>query len=243
MKRLLTLLLYTGLSATAIAQSIDKKVDYFNKVIVSPKINLVLVEGGKESVRIEYANVDPSKIKVTVKNHTLRIYLDGSRYSDKMKRVQFDGEVHKEKVYKDAIVTAYVTYDQLRKLSVRGEQNVDVQGKVDSKKFKLSAYGECDIAMASVNAGWFKVIMYGQNALKIKEGAVDIQKYKLYGENKIDAQAIQSEESYATTYGESRLKIYAKENLKLVTFGESDVWVKGSPDIDKITFGEVSVKR
>jgi hypothetical protein len=230
-------------SSAAIAQSIEKKVDHFNKIIASPKINLVLVEGTSESVRINYANVDPSNIKVTVKNHTLRIFLEGSRYGDKLKRVQHDGEVRKEKVYRDAVVTAYVSYDKLRKLVVRGEQNVDVQGKVANKKFKLSAYGECDINLAFVEVGWFKAAMYGQNTLKINEGAVEIQKYKLFGENKIDAQAIQSDESYATTYGESRLKIYAKENLKLVTFGESDVWVKGSPEIDKITFGEVSVKR
>ncbi len=242
MKNFLALLLIL-FSATLFAQSIEKKVDHFNKIIASPKINLVLVDGPEESVKINYANVDPSRIKVTVRNHTLRIFLDGSRYSDKMKRVQYNGEVRKEKVYTDAIVTAYVSYNKLRKLVVRGEQNVDIQGKVDNKKFKLSAYGLCNIMMASVEVGWFKVAMYGQNTLRIKEGDVEIQKYKLFGENKIDAQAIQSEEAYSTTYGESRLKIYAKENLKLVTFGESDVWVRGRPEIDKITFGEVSVKR
>jgi len=239
-----TLTLVFALTATTLfAQSMEKKIHPFNKIIVSPKINLVLVEGTGESVKIDYANVEASNIRVTVKNKTLRIYLDGSRYTEKRKRVQYDGEVWKENVYRHAEVTAYVTYSKLQKLVVRGEQEVDVRGPISSKKFKLSAYGECDITLASLDADKFKASLYGQHTLKIKSGQVGTQQYKLFGENKIDALAIQSSEAYSTTYGENKLKVSAKENLRLVTFGESDVWMKGNAEVDKITFGEVSLKK
>jgi hypothetical protein len=238
----LTLLL-ACFSITVSAQTIEKKVGHFNKVIASPKINLVLVAGMNESVKINYANVDPSKINVTVSNKTLRIYLDGSRFTEKRKRVNYDGEVRKVNAYHDASVTAYVSYSTLRKLVVRGEQEVDVQGPITNKKFKVSAYGECDITFASVDVGWFKAALYGQNTLKVKAGIAEVQKYKLFGENKIDASAIQSEEIASTTYGESRLKFQARENLRLVTVGESDVVVKGSPELSKLTLGEISIKR
>lgn len=242
MKKLfIVVLVCSGVSLSA--QSIEKKVDHFNKVIASPKINLVLVEGNSESVKINYANVDPSKIKVTVKNHTLRIYLEGSRFTEKTKRVNYDGEVHKVSVYRDASITAYVTYNKLQKLVVRGEQEVDVQSAIANKKFKIGAYGECTITLTSLQVDWFKAAMYGQNSLKVKAGAVEYQKYKLFGENKIDTQEIQSEEIASTTYGESKLKIQAKDNLKLVTFGESDVYVKGFPDVRKVTLGDVSIRR
>lgn len=241
--RIITILAFTLASLTGFSQSIEKKVDHFNKVIASPKINLVLVEGNSESVKINYANVDPSKINVTVKNHTLRIYLEGSRFTEKTKRVNYDGEVHKVNVYRDASITAYVTYNKLQKLVVRGEQEVDVQSAIASKKFKLAAYGECNITLTSLQVDWFKAAMYGQNSLKVKAGTAEYQKYKLFGENKIDTQAIQSEEIASTTYGESKLRIQAIDNLKLVTFGESDVYVKGSPDVRRVTLGEVSIKR
>src|ERR1041385_1201477 len=108
MKPPLTLLLFCA-AVSLHAQTFEKKVKPFVKVIASPKINLVLVEGANESVKINYANVDPSKINVTVNNNTLRIYLESSRITEKRKRVRFDGEVRIEKLYRDAIVTAYVS--------------------------------------------------------------------------------------------------------------------------------------
>jgi hypothetical protein len=225
------------------AQTLEKNVKHFKKVVVSPKINLVMVEGENEFVKINYANIDASKINIVVKNDALHIYLDGSKYTEKRKRVKKDGWVDKESVYRNANITAYVTYRKLDKLVVRGEQEVDVLSAIDSKKFKLSAYGECDITLASLQTYKFKACLYGQHNVKVKAGQAEFQKFKLFGENKIDTQALQSEEIASTTYGESRLKFNANESLRLVTFGESDVKVSGRPDINKLTFGEVAVNR
>lgn len=243
MKTLISTILITTTALTLSAQTIEKNVGHFIKVIASPKINLVMVAGENESVKVTYTNVDASKINIVVKNQALHIYLDGSKFTEKRQRVKKDGWVEKESMYRNASITAYVTYRQLDKLVVRGEQEVDVQGAIENKKFKLSAYGECNITLASLQTGKFKASMYGQHTLKIKAGEVDTQKYKLFGANKIDAQAIQSEEIASATYGESKLKLNANESLRLVTFGESDVRVKGGADVNKITFGQVSVNR
>jgi hypothetical protein len=243
MKTLLAFLLIVVSTLSGFAQTFEKNVSHFRKVVASPRINVVMVAGENESVKITYANVDPSEINIVVKSHALHIYLDGSKFTEKRERVKRDGWVQKENKYRNASVTAYVTYRKLDKLVVRGEQEVDVQSAIENKKFKLSAYGECDITLASLQAGKFKASLYGQHKLKIKGGEVDTQKYKLFGENKIDAQAIQGEEIASTTYGESKLKLNANESLHLVTFGESDVLVKGRADVNKVTFGEVSVKR
>jgi hypothetical protein len=238
---IISLLIAAAVSGSA--QTMERNVGHFNKVVASPKINLVMVEGENESVKIKYTNVDASKINIVVKSHALHIYLDGSKFTEKQRRVKKDGWVEKESMYRNASITAYVTYRKLDKLVVRGEQEVDVQSAIANKKFKLSAYGECDITLASLQTGKFKASMYGQHTLKIKAGEVDTQKYKLFGENKIDAQAIQSEEIATATYGESKLKLNAHESLHLVTFGESDVLVKGGADVNKVTFGLVTVKR
>jgi len=224
-------------------QNIEKKVGSFKRIIASPKINVVLVPGTEESVKITYANVDPSKINVTVKNKTLRIFLDGSRFLEKRRRVTHGGWVGKENVYSNASITAYITYNKLQKLIVRGEQDVDVQGAIENRKFKLSAFGECNIRFAAINVGSFKVSLYGHHDLRVKEGIVESQKYKLFGENRIDTQAIRSTEIISSTYGESRLKLNADENLRLRTFGESQVLVRGDARVDKLTFGQVSVRK
>jgi hypothetical protein len=243
MKPILSLAIVCASFCTLSAQTIEKTTPHFKRVIASPRINLVLIAGNSESVKINYANVDPSKINVVVKHNTLHIYLDGSKYLEKRNRVKKDGWVEKESAYRDASITAYVTYHHLEKLVVRGEQQVDIQGDIDSKKFKLSAYGECDITLASLQADKFKASLYGQHVVRIKSGVVGTQKYKLFGENKIDAQAIQSEDIASSTYGESRLRFNANDNLRLVTFGESDVLVKGNAEVNHFTFGHISMKK
>ncbi len=243
MKTLLASLLIVTSSLSGNAQAIEKNLGHFKKVVASPKINLVMVAGDNESVKINYSNIDPSKINIVVKNNALHIYLDGSKYTEKRERVKKDGWVEKESIYRNANVTAYVTYRRLDKLVVRGEQEADVQSAIENKKFKLSAYGECDITLASLRTGKFKASMYGQYKLKVKGGKVDTQKYKLFGENRIDTQAIQSEEIASTTYGESRLRVNVNENLRLVTFGESQVMVKGTAEVNKVTLGEISVNK
>jgi hypothetical protein len=231
------------LVATSHAQIFERKVPAFDQVIVSPRINLVLIQGDEETVKVDYSNIAEHKINVVVKNHKLRIYLDHARILEKRSRFRRYGEVVKESIYKDVSITAYVTYKQLKKLSIRGEQQVDVQGKIDGKKFKLSAYGEGEISIASVKVDKLKVALYGQHLFKVNEGSAGTQKFKLFGDNKIDTQALQSDEVASTTYGESKLKFNAKDNIRVVTLGESKVYVKGNADIDQFSLGEVSVRK
>ncbi|WHZ07939.1 MAG: hypothetical protein OJF59_001692 [Cytophagales bacterium] len=231
------------IAANLHAQTLEKKLPSFKKIVASPKINLVLVEGDEESIKINYTNIDASKINVKVKNQILKIYLTGSRFIEKRNRVQHSGEVYKEYAYRNASVTAYVTYRKLNKLVVRGEQEIDVQGKIETRKFKLAAYGGCVITLASLHTDKLKTSLYGQHTLKIKSGNAKSQKYKLFGENRIDTQALQCSEIASTTYGESKLKINAQNNLSLFTVGESNVVVTGSPEISKLTLGEVSIHK
>lgn len=224
------------------AQTLERKTGSFTRLIVSPHINLVLIQGTEESVTIKYEGVSESDININHHRNTLRIFLDGARFTEKRKRVQRDGETYKEDVYRHAVITAYVTYRDLSKLVIRGNQEVDIQGAITGKKFKLAAYGETEITLATLTVDKFKAALYGQHNIKIKAGQVESQKYKLFGENKIDAQALQSNDIASTTYGESRLRFNGNDRLKLVTIGESNVMVKGNMDIRRFTIGQIELK-
>ena len=214
---------------------------HFEKLIVSPRIHLVLMAGESESVKITYHGIEESKINVMVKGNTLHLYLDHARLKEKQVRVWENEEWHKRDTYRDASVTAYVTYRSLRKLVVRGEQDVDVDA-IQARTFKLTAYGDCRLTLAGLHARKFKACLYGQHTLMVRAGAVDIQKFKLFGENTIDVAGIAGEEIASATYGESKLKLNTSGNLRLVTFGESDVRVTGGADVDRFTFGSLAVR-
>ena len=51
----------------------------FNKIIVSPYIQVTLVQGEQESVTVNDIHVDADKLHIEVNDKTLRIYLEGAK--------------------------------------------------------------------------------------------------------------------------------------------------------------------
>ena len=110
----------------------------FNKIIISPHINVILTEGPEEKVEVSSRNVDESDIHVDIDGQTLRVYLEGARMTPRNdKRTN----AHRE-WYRDADVTAYITYKDLKKLSVRGDQRVECESALHGKRFTLKTYGD-----------------------------------------------------------------------------------------------------
>src|SRR5687768_7376795 len=67
----------------ASGQHIEKSVKPFTRVVASPRVNVVLSKGAKESVRLVYSNLTEDVINIIVTGKTLRIYLDNARKYEK----------------------------------------------------------------------------------------------------------------------------------------------------------------
>jgi hypothetical protein len=239
-KFLLTLV-FLATSWASFSQEIEKTLEPFNRIVVSPKINLVLRHGHKEEVKVVYNNVSEHDINIVVKGNTLKIYLEGSKVTEKLERM---GRHHKKSVYVDAVVTAYVTYHTLQHLEIRGDQELTCLDTISSEKFKLKAYGENQIMLTAIQSEYFKAQLYGANDLKVKGGKVDFQKYKLYGENKIDTRALKSYATSATVYGESKVRLNSQDELRVNAFGEADISFLGNADVSKgWIFGKTQIRR
>jgi hypothetical protein len=232
------LVLWAGLSQ---AQEITKDLESFSKIVVSPKVNLILEKGDKESVRLAYSDVTADKINIVVKGNTLKIYLTDARVTERTERV---GRSERRGIYRDVTITAYVTYKDLKMLEIRGDQELTCNGPIAAKKFRLKAYGENEIRFASINTEYFKTTMYGQNDLKVKDGKADFQKYKLFGENKIDTQALTSYDATTNIYGESKVKLTTQGELRVTSFGESEVSYNGNAKITRgLILGRTSIAK
>jgi hypothetical protein len=89
---------------------------------------------------------------------------------------------------------------------------------------------------------YFKASLYGQNDLKIKKGKVVEQKYKLYGENKIDTRDMKSAFASASIFGEGNVKINTTEEVRVDAFGEPDIYVNGGAHVNKrLIFGRTRI--
>ena len=226
-------------SQRSFAQDIDRDLRPFDRVVVSPRINLVLEKGESPAIRVSYEGVSPDKINIEVKNKTLRVFLDDAKLSEPSEK-----DMGSHSVYRDAEVTAYVTYTTLQHLEMRGNQELTCNGPLSARKVVLRAYGENVIDINSINAEYFKTSLYGENKLKVHGGRTEYQKYRLFGENKIDTRAMKSYATTTNSYGESRIRLYSHDELRINAFGESDISYMGDANINRgLIFGHTKITR
>ena len=247
MKKLTLLTCLACFGTIAFAQEakneITKDLKPFHRIIASPRVNLILKKGDQESIRLVYNDVSKDKINIEVSRHTLAIYLDGARKVEK----HGPHEAHyrtRRSEYAGVSITAYVTYKELEALEIRGNQELTCFDAIETEEFRLKAYGENEITLASLKTDFFKASLYGENHLKIKKGKVIEQKYKLYGENQIDTREMKSVYATASIFGEGSVKINTTEDVRLDAFGEPSVFVNGGGHVNKrFVVGRTSVFR
>jgi hypothetical protein len=245
MKKLLLLTFLASCGLTSFAQEteneIKKDLRPFNRIVASPRVNLILKKGDKESIRLVYHDVSKSKINIEVNRRTLAIYLEGARKVEKPgPHEAHDGGRRSE--YDGVSITAYVTYKDLEGLEIRGNQELTCFDELEAEEFRLKAYGENEITFTSLKTDFFKASLYGENHLKIKKGKVIEQKYKLYGENQIDTREMKSVFATASIFGEGSVKINTTEDVRLDAFGEPSVFVNGGGHVNKrFVIGKTSV--
>jgi hypothetical protein len=242
MKKIALLIVLASTALSGFAQEIQKELKSFRKIIASPRINVILKKGEKEDIRLVYNDVSKSEINIFVKGKTLHIFLDDARKVEKTVRYHHDHGSSRRGVYEGVSVTAYVTYQELELLEIRGNQELTCHDPINAEQFTLRAYGENEITLASLKTEYFKASLYGANNLKIKNGKVLEQKYRLFGENKIDTQEMKSEYTSTSIFGEGRLKINSTEELRVNAFGEPQIYVDGGGHVNRrLIFGRALI--
>ena len=232
------------LSSTLRAQDKSFDVRSFDKIIVSPHIEVNLVEGDEESVLIENAKVSMDKINVEVDGKTLRLYLDGAKLVTKSEEVSNDGWRGKKPIYNGTMATATITYKTLKNLSIRGEEVVRAKNQLKARDFKMSLYGEAKVYFDSVAIDQLIVAIYGSSYLEIGEGHVGRQVFRAYGESEVNTVGMNADETKITAYGESNFRVNVSDRLKVTCYGETNVNYTGNAQVDRgIIIGEARVRK
>jgi hypothetical protein len=240
--RILFSALLLFIAAAATAQT--KNTAPFNKVIVSPYIQVTFVQGNEESVTVNDIDVDSDKLHIEVTDNTLHIYLEGAKDIPKNQKDYSNGYKETYPLYNKTSVVATVTYKTLEALSVRGEENIVCEGPVNGNKFTLKIYGEPNVAFNEMNLQKLSATLYGEGDLEIKAGSVRDQKYVCYGEGKINSLAIEGNTSRLTAYGMADFKLNISDRIKITAFGDAKLHYKGNPEIDKgLHFGNMEIDK
>lgn len=232
--------LFFAFGITSAQRTVD--VDVFDKVIISPHIEVTFVQGVNESVTIESSKVDDAKLNIEVKGKTLRVYLEGAKNIPKNEKVYVDGHKTKRSLYKGTQVTATITYSQVDEFSLRGEEQITFQSSIDQEKLRLKIYGESEITFEELQLDELHTTIYGESELWVKTGNVREQRIVAYGESKIHLDEINNSKTKLTVYGEAEFALNTSDQIRITAFGEAVVGYRGTPSIKKgITLGEVRI--
>jgi hypothetical protein len=238
----ITILMIFGFKTT-FAQT-TTTVNHFNKVIVSPHVQVTFIEGNEESVTVEKSTVSNEKINIEVNGKTLRIYLDGAKEVTKSEAVYEDGHKVKRPIYKGTVVSAIVTYKTLNDLSVRGEETQVCKSLLKGNKFRLKIYGESRVFLNEVSLGELRTTTYGESYLEIKSGSITAQKYIAYGESKINSLGIKSNTMKITAYGEADFRVSVSDEIKITAFGDATLEYRGNPGITRgLNIGDLQIDK
>ncbi|WP_026449600.1 head GIN domain-containing protein [Aequorivita capsosiphonis] len=228
---------------TVFGQNI-RPVEHFDKVIISPHIQVTLVQGSKETVTIEDNKVSNDKLNIEVNGKTLRIYLKDAKEVTKDTTLTENGMKMKRSIYKGTIVTATMTYKTLNDISVRGEETLVCNSLLKGNNFNLKIYGESHIYLNEVNLKKLQATIYGESVLEIKSGTIQNQKFTAYDESKVEALAIDSEETKITAYGEAEFKINASKKIRITSYGEASLQYSGDAEINKgLNVGGLKIRK
>ncbi len=226
------------------AQQKEVKVASFDNVIISPHIEATFIEGDREIVSIDDADVDLEKLNIKVDGNTLKIYLDGAKTYTKSKKVKYDDSKERHDLYSGTQVSLTITYKHLKNLSVRGEEDFRLESPIDQSSLALSLYGESDVRIKSAVVEDLKVVIYGESYLKIDAGKSYYQKYKAYGESEVNTLGMNNKTAKITAFGESEFRVSVSDRLKVTSYGEAEINYKGDPSIDKgVVLGENSIRK
>lgn len=226
------------------AQSKTIPVAHFEKITISPHIEVTFMEGSKEQVTIESISVPEEKLTVEVSGRTLNIYLEGAKMVTKSEKIKGDDYKKKQSIYTGTIVKATVTYKTLESLSLRGEENFVCESLLDMDHFELDIYGESNVILNEVKLNSNNITMYGESYLEIKAGTINKQKITLYGESEVNSVETTTIEAKVVAYGEAEVQLNVSDNLKVTAYGEATIKYKGNPTISKgIVIGETKIRK
>jgi len=242
LKKVITILLIL-IGINVFGQSIIN-VNPFKKVVISPHILVTFIAGDKESVTIESNKVSDDKLNIEVTGETLNIYLDGAKINTKSEKYKNKNGKTKRSIYNGTIVTATITYKTINELSLRGDETFIFKSLIKQEKLILNAYGKPQISLHNIDLEIFQTTLYGAGSLEIKNGRVNKQKLKCYGECKIKTDGIQNKDTKIIAYGEANYNLNVSDNLKVTTYGKTVINYKGNPEVSKgIMIGKAIISK
>ena len=206
----------------------DRDVKNFNGVAAAGPINVIVTLGNSESCRLEGDAEALASIVTEVKGNVLVIRPQTSITSWTRK-------------YEGKKITAYVTAKELASLTVSGDGNLTVNGKISTGSLATTVSGSGSIK-ATADVDNYNGVISGSGAINITGGA-DHAKVVISSSGTFAGKSFSTKTLTSTISGSGTVNIAVSESIRAVISGSGSVNYSGNPSVDKTVVGSGGVRK
>jgi len=226
------------------AQNEIISVNTFNKVIVSPHIEVVFKKGSQETVTVKDISIPLEKLNIDVKNEVLQVYLEGAKITSPTKKEKKNGWKQKVSIYKGTIAKIIITYKEVETFDLRGEEKLVFESPLEQQHCALKIYGESQVYINEVAIDDLRISIYGESLLEIGKGTTGQQKITAYGESSVNVLNVDNDVTRITAYGDGSFQFNVSEKMKITAYGEPTIVYSGTGKLNKgLIIGRATIKK
>ena len=217
MKRLVIILVAILFGTPMFAQSVEERnLQPFDKLDVAGDVKVFLTKSNEEKVKIVVSSIELSDVITTIDGKTLRIELSRG-------------------IHKDASVEVWVSYKEIRDITVSSSGRLSMQNPLDGDRVVLSANtnGEID-AELNITTVDVKVNQGGTIRLNGKTGSIDA---KVSSKGILSALDLKSDSTYVQVNSAGIAKVFASSLLDANVKLGATLTYSGSPKQKSIKSG------
>lgn len=216
-----------ALAAPALAAEQTFMVTGFEGIAAAGPHKVIVTTGKAPSVRAVGARQDLDRLKIEVKDQTLRI---GQMKSGSWLSWSGDGEP----------VTLYVTTRQLRSAKLAGSGDVAID-RMDGRSVKLNISGAGDLNVGVVKADELDIAIAGSGDIAMT-GTCDKASISIAGSGNVEATGLKCKSLTGKVAGSGNMIAEVSATADLRVMGSGDITINGTARCTTKTMGSGSVR-
>jgi len=235
--------LFFSFKNDAPTQSKTIAVEHFDQVVVSPHIQAVFKQGEQESITIEELTISSEKMNIEVTDQVLKVYLHKAEAEvnmDDQQSVNWEDN----SVYSGTIAKIVITYKDLGKIALVGEEKFSFIDKMQQQNLKMKLIGKTKIFIKEAAIENLDITSFGRNYLEVSSGVVPNQSITAFGEDELALANVESEVTSIKSLGNAKMKLNVSKKLKVTSLGNAHIMYKGDAKVSKgIMLGNSKVEQ
>lgn len=202
-----------------------RNVSTFKSIDLAISANVILKQGGPQSVVIEGDADDLEKIVTEVSGSELKIKTRPGSWN--MKHVD-----------------VYITVQDIEDLKISGSGSIKNEGPIKANDMDLVISGSGNINISDLTVQNMSAVISGSGSINYSGGAAAREsKLMVTGSGNINADGLSSKDAQVTITGSGDCKVNAEENLNVQITGSGSVMYRGKALINANVTGSGKVRQ